>query len=1146
MYLADLEVTDKPKQARKIVLAMGDEGMRQLRASGLSEDEKADPDKVYAFFDAKLDPAEHINYRVHRLEFARLYQRQEEITSDFVSRLREKAKLCKFRSEDDLSDKIIEQLILTTPLQDLRKELLSRQDDLTVEQAVKLSQNHEALVTSEASLSKMASLKREAGQIESVHKVKSHGKTVKPEHTDVECRYCGKQHARDKHKCPAYGKVCTRCGKENHFAKMCKSGKSEGKRPTRKVNKMAVQDASSGEEWVNTTKIQGPKSNEQKDVKCELLINGKTVTFQIDTGSSVNTLPREYATTIRPTTQVLKTWTDTRMHPIGVSRESVRNPKTGKKYSVEFVITDGDLQPLIGLNASTQMKLVTVQVDNMQRVHKMSIQDEFKDVLSDSVGRLPGTHSLKVDDTVTPVIMPARRVPVALRPKLETELGRHVELGVLAPVEEPTPWVSQMVAATKKDGGIRVCIDPRELNKALQREHYTMPVLDDVLHDLSESRVFTKADLKSGYWHVILDEESSKLTTFQTCCGRYRWLRLPFGLSVSAEIFQRKLIQNLQGLPGVICIADDVIIHGKDVAEHDHNLRQFLQRCRERNIKLNRDKLELRTNSFTFMGHQITKDGVRMDPEKVHAITEMPEPTNVHELRRFLGMVNYVARFLPSLAAMISPLHNLLKKDVPWVWSETQQQAVDDAKRLIAESPTLHFYDPTKPLTVENDASEYGLGAALLQEGKPVCFASRTLTSAERNYAQIEKEMLAITFGLEKFHQWTYGRHVSVVTDHKPLVAIKSKPLCKAPRRLQAMLLKTQTYDFELHYKPGAEMTLSDTLSRAPIHEVYDDTNVERVSNLAFTPFNKTRLEKIRQETDHDEALAELKRVIQQGWPTLRQDTPESVRPYFDYRDELAMQDGIILRGERIVIPRSMRPEMLHKAHEGHLGINSCVRRARELIFWPGMSAALRRYVESCHVCAAMPTKQPKEPLIVHPAPDRPWQKVGTDLMEVEGRNYLITVDYYSRYFEVDFLADTSAATVIARLKQHCARYGIPDKLVSDNGPQFACGAFKKFLDKYDIEHEPSSPGNSQANGAAEAAVKTAKSLMAKCAKAGEDPYIGLLNLRNTPHEGVGTSPAQRLLGRRTKTLLPATHATLTGEQISMSKESAKLDEQKF
>ena len=191
-YLADLEVTDKPKQARKIILAIGDEGMRQLRASGLSDDKKADPDKVYAFFDAKLDPAEHINYRVHRLEFARLYQRQEEITSDFVSRLREKAKLCKFRLEDDLSDRVIEQLILTTPLQDLQKELHSRQDDLTVEQAAKLSQNHEALVTSEASLSKMASLKKEAGRTESVHKVKSHGKSLKSKHTDVECRYCGK------------------------------------------------------------------------------------------------------------------------------------------------------------------------------------------------------------------------------------------------------------------------------------------------------------------------------------------------------------------------------------------------------------------------------------------------------------------------------------------------------------------------------------------------------------------------------------------------------------------------------------------------------------------------------------------------------------------------------------------------------------------------------------------------------------------------------------------------------------------------------------------------------------------------------------------------------------------------------------------
>ena len=249
-------------------------------------------------------------------------------------------------------------------------------------------------------------------------------------------------------------------------------------------------------------------------------------------------------------------------------------------------------------------------------------------------------------------------------------------------MDQPTPWVSSVVVTTKKSGALGVCVDPRPLNKALKRETYPMPILDEILLDLSQAKVFTTVDLHSGFWHCVLDEESSMLSTFNTPYGRYRWLRLPFGLSISPEIFQKRVIQTLEGLDGVLNITDDILIYGignspeQANADHDRKLEALLQHCRERGIALNQDKLKLRLKRVKFMGHILDDHGLEPDPDKIEAVLDMPTPQNVEEAQCPNGFVTYLSIFLLKLADVMALIRQLTCKDAEWNWSKEQESAL--------------------------------------------------------------------------------------------------------------------------------------------------------------------------------------------------------------------------------------------------------------------------------------------------------------------------------------------------------------------------------------------------------------------------------------------------------------------------------------
>ncbi|GAB1598786.1 hypothetical protein Ahia01_000155800 [Argonauta hians] len=1115
--LINLPTYPKEYQVALLLNTLGDEALKVYNGFHFATPEN---DRTIAEIIAKFEQfaVGEVNKTNERFMFNKRVQKDGETFESFQSSVRSLVKSCNYCP--NCVDSIIrDRLVLGISDQTTQQSLL-RERNLTLQQCIDICKAAENVsIQTKILRPEMVNSVRIKSKNMTPKKYKSFDQSRPsnaPDSSECGCKFCGSQHRMNRDDCPAWGKTCNKCKRRNHFANKCPNKKKHDAHRVRNVN----ETEGSEDERINSV-----NNGSEKPVKCKMIVDSKTIIFTIDPGASVNIIPFKMVKhkKIRRTSKNLKMWNESKVNPVGTIELMLTNPANNDRNLVEFVVVKENYIPLLGAGTSTKMKLVTIHKENIEQIFSVMSGDKFKeakDIFNDELGSFKGKIKLTVNENVTPVVMPSRRVPLALRPKLKVELKRLESLGVITPVNEPTPWVSQIAITQKKSGKLRVCLDPQELNKALLREHYTLPVLEDSLHELSKSKVFSKADLASGYWHVQLDDSSSMLTTFQTCFGRYRWLRLPFGLSVSSEIFQKKLNQELLGLSGVLCIADDVLIHGSDYEEHNKNLDAFLVRCCERNIKLNPDKFQLRMSEISFMGHLITKDGLHSDPEKTRAINEMAPPCSLEELRRYLGLVNYLSKFLPNLTEVTAPMRNLTKKSVPWVWSSVQQDAFDKVKKMVTKAPVLAFYDPEKELTVENDACEHGLGSVLLQEGRPVAFASRSLTDTERNYAQIEKEMLAVTFGLEKFHQYTYGRRVTIITDHKPLVSIMKKPLSKAPNRLQSFLLRTQKYSFDIIYKPGNMIPVADTLSRAPLPDKPKSDNVY-VNNISHLSIKDKRLDDIRSATLKDNAMGKLKTVIMEGWPAERSNLPSELIPYFSYRDEMTVQDGLILCGERVVIPCAMRKEIKEKLHVGHMGINSCLRRARNLVFWPAMSSEIRQYIETCDICACFGAKQPQEPFHMHDIPDHPWQKVGTDIFTLQGRNYLVTTDYYSNFFELDFLPETTSEVVVSKMKHHFARHGIPNVVISDGGPQYTGEKFQKFSKSWGFSHETSSSGNSKANGAAEAAVKIAKGMMRKCHLSKEDPYIGLLNIRNTPQEGLASSPAQRLFGRETKTQIP-------------------------
>ena len=760
----------------------------------------------------------------------------------------------------------------------------------------------------------------------------------------------------------------------------------------------------------------------------------------------------------------------------------------------------------------------------------------FPTMFDGSVGLFDGKVSLKLSSEAKPVQLPPRAIPQSIMPQLKNELDKMEQEGIIRPCPETTEWVHNLVTVVKKNGSLRLCLDPKNLNKYLIRNvHYTAS-WEDAQHSFKTGQYFSTLDAKSGYWTKLLDEKSQLLTAFNTPFKKYCFVRLPFGLSVSSEIFCEHMDRALQGIPGTFPCADDVKVQGSTEERHDLNLLETVSRAQRAGLKFNPDKCQIKKRQVEYFGRLITPEGIKPCPQKVQAVINLAAPTDKQDLQSFLGSVTFMSTFIPNLSQKTHLMRGLLKKDVHFVWTSDMQQNFNSIKQAIASATTLVHYDPNRPATIETDASLKGLGAVLIQDGKPVRFLSKSLTQAEVNYANIERELLAVLFACEKLHNYTFGRLVTIHTDHKPLESILQKPISLAPARLQRMLLRLAKYNIKVEYVGAKRVLLADTLSRLLIpgkdKEVAGlDVTIAQVLKIA-----PTRLESLRAETQSDPTLQLVSDYIRNGWPTSMQDLTPGVEDYWCFRDELTILDGLVMKGNRVIIPSVMRMETLNRLHDAHQGITSTLQRARRTVYWPKMQYDITDLIDRCQECQIYAKKKPRPPERQVTA-SRPSQMLGADLMELNGQSGLVTIDFYSGYITYDAIDGESAETVIKALNRNFQKFGLVEEIYSDNGPCFKSEKFAKFCRNLDIAHQTSSPHYHQSMGRVERAIQTVKRILKKSTTI-IDVTCGLITYHDTPINDILPSPAELFFGRRINTrlglmCLPSTMTDVQKQELS-------------
>ncbi|XP_039447993.1 uncharacterized protein K02A2.6-like [Culex pipiens pallens] len=982
------------------------------------------------------------------------------------------------------------------------------------------------------------------------------------------CWQCGQMHfvadcSYTKHTCKTCGKV----GHKEGYCACCSkpSGSGEGASHTapgggKKKHKKKRADGgghSNGVYAVNKEGVVGRRKF------VEVLINNEPIELQLDCGSdytiiSTDSLPLLGNPETIPTELRVATASGKPL-PLELEFECDVTFRGTTKRSVCYVtpvrgfkVLGSDLMEAFGLYdipINDFCKQLTTAEDSL--ACGAALKAKFPAVFQEGLGRCTKTKiQLFLIDGAKPVFKPKRPVPFHSQRLVEKELNRLQNMGVLEPVDY-SDWAAPIVAVRKAqrdadgDPVVRICADySTGLNAVLEANKYPLPTPDDIFAKLAGSKFFSVIDLSDAYLQMEVEEESQKLLTMNTHKGLFKVKRLPPGVKPAPGAFQKVVDNMLAGQEGAASFLDDVLVFGRTRAEHDRNLEQTLQRIQDFGFRLKIEKCKFYMTEVKYLGHIINQNGIRTDPGKVSAISQMPPPKNLTELRSFLGAVNYYAKFIKEMHQLRRPLDLLLKKDAKWAWSDDCQRSFERFKELLKSDLMLTHYNPTLDIIVAADASQTGIGATIrhrFPDGseKIIQHASRSLTPAEQAYGQIDKEALALVYAVTKFHRMLLGRRFVLETDHQPLLRIfgshKGIPT-HTSNRLQRLGLVLLCYNFGIDYVSTANFGYADVLSRlidsaAEPEEEYviaalyleDDMSAVLEDSVGNTPVTSKM---IAAATARDKVLKKVVQYLEGEWPASASeiDNPD-VKAFYHRKESLALTQGCILFGQRVVVPETYRKRILQRLHHGHPGMVRMKSLARSFVYWPHIDKQVEDTVKQCADCAAAAKSPPHSPPEAWPTPAGPWQRIHIDYAgPIDGLYFLIIVDAFSRWPEIYPTTTTTARATIQFLRSTFARLGLPMVLVSDNAAQFTCDEFESYCKANGITHILTAPYHPQSNGQAERFVDTVKRGMKKINKGEplqETLDVFLATYRSTPS---GTteqkSPSELLFGRQMRTTL--------------------------
>ncbi|CAC5404852.1 unnamed protein product [Mytilus coruscus] len=940
-------------------------------------------EKAVSALDAYFTPLSNAPYE--RSIFRSMIQSSSETIEQYITRLRQRADTCDFGNQTAIDERIRDQIIDKCLSHHLRRKLLEKGRTLTlanvrsIAKAMEDSERQAESIEGQGQVNMIQSKGKQYGKNSFNSGNKSFNSGNKSTCTAT-CYSCGREsHIRTDPSCPARGKKCRKCKIVGHFDKVCKT---KDKSKHGKIRQVVEQPQNNTDDEEYVFSMIGV--NQINSVCENIVVNIGNVDLKmiIDSGASCNIMGinlwnylkdnRVKCVSSKSTKSLFAYGSEEPLKIAGIFTATVQcNNRT--LNDIEFVVIEGKGQALLSRNTAEQLGV-------LQLVHSVSepgtIKDKYPECFT-GVGKLKSFQlQIPIDPDVEPVIQPMRRVPFNLRDKLAKKLDELLDLDIIEHVNEPSQWVSPVVVVLKRSGDdIRLCVDMRQANTAVKRVRHPIPTIDELLQEVNSSKVFSKLDVTWAYHQIELKPEIREITTFVTHKGLFRYKRLMFGISCAPELYQNIMQQVLQGCEGVHNIMDDIIVHASNQVEHDKCVENVVRVLQDKGITLNNDKCEFNMSKVVFMGHVLSGRGIGPADVKVQAVVEARDPRTSAEVRSFLGLVNYSARFISDLATISAPLRALTRKNATFTWGKDEQRSFDELKRRLANAETLGYYDKSALTKVIADASPGGLGAVLIQEQngelRIISYASRSLSDTERRYSKTEKEALALVWACERFHVYIYGSQFELLTDHKPLECIYSTK-SKVCARIERWVLRMQPYTYTVRYIPGPK-NIADSLSRL-IKEGKTSDNRENVTEeyVKFvaqesTPVAMTTREIERASENDPELKAVRECLVNSQWHRIE------FKEYLPIRSELCSIGQLVLRGTRIAIPISLREQVLQLAHEGHPGIVVMKTRLRSKVWWPRIDKSIEKFCRSCYGCQLVSQPSKPEPLKRTELPSAPW-----------------------------------------------------------------------------------------------------------------------------------------------------------------------------